>query len=111
MQCLTPATLDEIVTLLEPWLSRKKVEQRLPALEALRMALQTYLDNVKFAYEGPTTFGQTGLILARIIPRCTDPNKNTRKIAIECVCLVLCIAGRYVFSIFLFLVSYTGYQF
>ncbi|KAI4464663.1 maestro-related heat domain-containing [Holotrichia oblita] len=90
-----PATLDEIVTLLEPWLSRKKVEQRLPALEALRMALQTYLDNVKFAYEGPTTFGQTGLILARIIPRCTDPNKNTRKVAIECVCLVLCIAGRY----------------
>ncbi|GJQ85615.1 hypothetical protein Trydic_g20165 [Trypoxylus dichotomus] len=95
LQCLTPATLDEIVTLLEPWLSRKKVEQRLPALEALRMALHTYLDNVKFAYEGPTTFGQTGLILARIIPRCTDPNKNTRKVAIECVCLVLCIAGRY----------------
>nr|XP_022903178.1 maestro heat-like repeat-containing protein family member 1 [Onthophagus taurus] len=95
LQTLSPATLDEIVTLLEPWLVKKKIEQRLPALEALRIALQTYLDHVKFAYEGPSTFGQTGLILARIIPRCTDPNKTARKVALDCVCLILSIAGRY----------------
>lgn len=92
---LSPATIDEIVTLLEAWLGRKKAEQRLPAIEALRVSIQVYLENMKFAYEGPTTFGQTGFLLARIIPRCTDPNNTIRKVAVECACLVLCIAGRY----------------
>ncbi|RZC37257.1 hypothetical protein BDFB_008476, partial [Asbolus verrucosus] len=95
MQNLSPATLDEIVTLLEPWLARKKPEQRLPAAETLRMVLQTYLDNMKFAYDCPTSFGQTGFLLAKIVPRSTDPNKNIRKVAIESLCLVLCIASRY----------------
>lgn len=90
-QSLTPATLDEIITLLEAWIGLKKAEQRLPALEALRVALQTYLDNVKFAYN----FNQTGFLLGKIVPRCTDPYVNVRKIAVECVCLVLCIANRY----------------
>lgn len=81
LQTLSPATLDEVVTLLEPWLGRRKAEQRLPAVETLRLVLQTYLDNMKFAYETPTTFGQTGFLLAKIIPRCTDPNKNIRKVS------------------------------
>lgn len=95
LQSISPATLDEIVTLLEAWLGKKKPEQRLPALEALRIALQTYLDNMKFAYEGPTTFTQTGLLLGRIVPRCTDSNRTIRKVAVESVCLVLCISSRY----------------
>ncbi|CAH0557118.1 unnamed protein product [Brassicogethes aeneus] len=95
LQSLSPATLDEIATLLEPWLSRKKQEQRHPACDALKLVLQTYLNNMKFAYDCPSTFGQTGSVLAHIIPRCTDPNKNIRKIAVECVCLTLCIAARY----------------
>lgn len=95
MQSLSPATLDEITTLLEPWLGKKKPEQRHPACDNLKLVLQTYLNNMKFAYDCPSTFGQTGSLLAHIVPRCTDPNKNIRKIAIECICLVLCIAARY----------------
>jgi hypothetical protein len=95
IQTLSPATLDEIVTLLESWLGRRKAEQRLPAAETLRMVLQTYLDNMKFAYDCPTTFGQTGFLLSKIVPRSTDPNKNIRKVATESLCLVLCIASRY----------------
>ncbi|KAK4880533.1 hypothetical protein RN001_008679 [Aquatica leii] len=94
-QNLSPATLDELVTLLEPWLSRKKAEQRLPALETLRDALHTYLDNVKFAYNTPTTFSQSGFLLARIVPRCTDPNKTVRKVGVETLRLILCITARY----------------
>lgn len=60
-------------------------------MECLRVALQTYLDNVKFTYN----FNQTGFLLGKIIPRCTDPVVQIRKIAVECVCLVLCIANRY----------------
>ncbi|KAJ8979536.1 hypothetical protein NQ317_017684 [Molorchus minor] len=95
LQNLSPATLDEIVTLLEPWLAKRKAEQRLPAAETLRLVLQTYLDNMKFAYDCPTSFSQTGFLLAKVVPRCTDPNKNIRKVAVECLCLVLCIAARY----------------
>lgn len=81
MQNLSPGTLDEIVTLLEGWLNRKKMEQRLPAIETLRVVLQTYLDNMKFAYDTPSSFGQTGGLLAKIVPRCTDSNKNIRKVS------------------------------
>ncbi|CAG9823673.1 unnamed protein product [Phaedon cochleariae] len=95
LQNLSPATLDEIVTLLEPWLGKKKPEQRLPAAETLRLVMQTYLDNMKFAFECPTSFGQTGFLLAKVVPRCTDPNKKIRKVATDCLCLILCIASRY----------------
>lgn len=80
LQNLSPATLDEIVTLLEVFLSKKKPEQRLPAVETLRLVLQTYLDNMKFAYDCPSTFGQTGFLLAKVVPRATDPNKNIRRV-------------------------------
>lgn len=95
MQSLSPSTLDEIVSLLEPWLGRKKAEQRLPALETLRDALQSYLDNVKFGYEAPTSFTQSGFLLARVVPRCTDPNRAIRKVAVETLRLILCITARY----------------
>lgn len=83
VQNLSPATLDEIVTLLEVFLGKKKAEQRLPAVETLRLVLQTYLDNMKFAYDCPTTFGETGFLLSKVVPRCTDPNKNIRKVRLN----------------------------
>lgn len=95
MQSMSPATLDDILTILEPWPSKKKPEQRFPAIENLRSVLECYLTNMKFAYEAPSKFGQTGFILGRIIPRCTDPNITIRLVAVECVRLVLCIAARY----------------
>lgn len=81
LQNLCPATLDEIVTLLEVWLNKRKVEQRLPSIETLRMVLQTFLDNMKFAYDTPSSFGQTGGLLAKIVPRCIDSNKSIRRVS------------------------------
>ncbi|CAH1975454.1 unnamed protein product [Acanthoscelides obtectus] len=95
LQNLSPAALDETVTLLEPWLGKNKPEQRLAAVETLKTVLQTYLDNMKFAYDCPSTFGQTGFLLAKVVPRCTDCNRKIRKVAVECICLILCIAARY----------------
>lgn len=79
VQNACPSTLDEIITLLEPWLAKRRMEQRLPAIETLRVLLQTYLDNLRFAYDAPRSFG-SGSLLARVVPRCTDPNKNIRKV-------------------------------
>ncbi|XP_030751328.1 maestro heat-like repeat-containing protein family member 1 [Sitophilus oryzae] len=95
LQNLSPATLDELVTLLESWLGKRKAEQRLPAIETLRVVLQTYLDNIKFAYDCPHTFHQTGMLLAKIVPRCTDPNNNIKRVAVDCIYLTLCISSRY----------------
>lgn len=80
LQNLCPSTLDEVLTLLELWLNKKRMEQRLPAMETLRVLLQAYLDNVRFAYETPTSFGQSGTLLSKVVPRCMDPNKNIRKV-------------------------------
>lgn len=79
LQNACPSTLDEILTLLEPWLGKRRVEQRLPAIETLRVLLQAYLDNLRFAYDAPRSFA-SGNLLARVVPRCTDPNKNIRKV-------------------------------
>lgn len=95
LQSVSPATLDDILTMLEPWLGKRKPEQRLPAIENVNSVLDCYLKNMKFAYEAPSQFGQTGFILGRLVPRCTDPNTNIRLVALECVRLVLCIAARY----------------
>lgn len=79
LQSMCPSNLDEILTLLEPWLGKRRVEQRLSAIETLRVLLQTYLDNLRFAYDAPRSFA-SGMLLARVVPRCADPNKNIRKV-------------------------------
>nr|CAD7601307.1 unnamed protein product [Timema genevievae] len=68
LDSVSPATLDEMFTLLEPWL---------------------------LGYESPSKFTQTGLLLGRLVPRCTDPCLPVRPLAVECVCLVLQLASRY----------------
>ncbi|XP_050312814.1 maestro heat-like repeat-containing protein family member 1 isoform X3 [Anthonomus grandis grandis] len=95
LQNPSPVSLYEVTSLLEPWIGKKKQEQRLPAIETLRTVLQAYLDNVQFAYDLPSTFRQTGVLLARVVPRCTDPNSVIRKVAVDCICLILSIAARY----------------
>ncbi|XP_069674813.1 maestro heat-like repeat-containing protein family member 1 isoform X2 [Periplaneta americana] len=95
LDSVSPATLDEIFTLLEPWLMKKNSYQRAAAISTLRSILQCYLDNINFGYEAPTKFSQSGLILGRVVPRCTDPSMSVRQEAIDCVRLVLCLAARY----------------
>ena len=46
-------------------------------------------------FQTPSKFSQSGLILGRVVPRCTDPNMAVRKEAISCVQLVLSLAARY----------------
>lgn len=50
---------------------------------------------MKFVYGEPSRFEQSGFLLARVVPRCGDPNSAIRKVAVECVCTILCIAERY----------------
>lgn len=54
------------------------------------------LSKVIFIYhQKPTSFIMAGPLLARLIPRCTDPVIIIRQIAVDCVQCVLKIAARY----------------
>nr|CAD7453186.1 unnamed protein product [Timema tahoe] len=95
LDSVSPATLDEMFTLLEPWLVSGDAHQREAAVTTLSMVLRCYLDNLQLGYESPSKFTQTGLLLGRLVPRCTDPCLPVRPLAVECVCLVLQLASRY----------------
>ncbi|XP_063232625.1 maestro heat-like repeat-containing protein family member 1 isoform X2 [Bacillus rossius redtenbacheri] len=92
---VTPAILDEVFTLLEPWLAASGTHERAAATATLSSVLQCYLDNLKFGYEAPSRFSQTGHMLGCVVPRCTDPSLAVRQKAVDCVRLVLCVAARY----------------
>lgn len=95
LDSVSPATLDDIFTLLEPWLIKKNSQQRAASISTLHSILQCYLDNVNFSYEAPSKFSQSGLILGRVVPRCTDPSMAVRQEAVICVQLVLSLAALY----------------
>ncbi|GLG92482.1 Uncharacterized protein GBIM_00172 [Gryllus bimaculatus] len=81
----TPAVLDDVFSLLEPWLIVRSPSQRAAALSVLNGALQCYVSNMKFSCEAPSRFGQTGLMLGRVVPRCTDPSMEVRRLAVGTV--------------------------
>lgn len=51
LDSVCPSTLDEMFTLLEPWLIQNNANQRSAALETLNIILHCYINNVKFGYE------------------------------------------------------------
>jgi len=54
------------------------------------------LNKVIFIYrQKPTSFMMAGPLLARLIPRCTDPVIIIRQTAVDCVQCVLRIAARF----------------
>ncbi|XP_046676920.1 maestro heat-like repeat-containing protein family member 1 isoform X2 [Homalodisca vitripennis] len=48
---VSPATLDDISTLLEPWLVQRNIQQRAAAVYVLRITLQAYYNHMTFGYE------------------------------------------------------------
>lgn len=54
LDSVSPATLDDIFTLLEPWLVKKNCHQRAASIKTLHSVLQCYVDNVNFGYEVTT---------------------------------------------------------
>lgn len=48
---VSPGTLDDISTMLEPWLTQKSVHQRAAAVYILKTTLQAYHQHMTFGYE------------------------------------------------------------
>ncbi|KAG8247358.1 Mroh1p [Homalodisca vitripennis] len=92
---VSPATLDDISTLLEPWLVQRNIQQRAAAVYVLRITLQAYYNHMTFGYENPSKFSQAGMLLARSVLRCLDEEGLVRAAALDCAKLILLITAKY----------------
>ena len=74
-QEMEQSTLDEIFTLLEPWLKRDCPVAREMSITILHSCLDTYLENVDFKVGNPTSFAPGPYIIGSVIPRCFDSSR------------------------------------
>ncbi|XP_054283514.1 maestro heat-like repeat-containing protein family member 1 [Macrosteles quadrilineatus] len=92
---ISPATLDDISTMLEPWLIQRNVQQRSAAVYILRITLQAYYHHMTFGYENPSKFNQAGVLMGRAVLRCLDEDTQVQACARECARLILLISAKY----------------
>lgn len=92
---LDPAMVDIIFSQLQPWARGQEGPMRRAALTLLKLTLATFFREVEFEPGAPTRFGQGHIMIAKIIPRCTDPESAVRDLAIDCLSLVLNIISKY----------------
>ncbi|KAL1124144.1 hypothetical protein AAG570_001914, partial [Ranatra chinensis] len=95
LDSVTPDRLDEITTLLEPWIKHRNSHQRLAAVITLRTALLAYYHHMNPAYQNPSTFNQSGDLVGHMVVRCFDSSGEVGKVAGHCAGIVLAICGVY----------------
>uniref|UniRef100_A0A336MNJ8 CSON014643 protein n=1 Tax=Culicoides sonorensis TaxID=179676 RepID=A0A336MNJ8_CULSO len=91
----SPARLDDIQTVLDPYVRDRNSEARICACHVTNAALEVYMKTVKMGCEAPSKFNQTGAMLGRIVPRCIDSNATVRQAAVEILKRILEIACMY----------------
>ncbi|XP_052871760.1 maestro heat-like repeat-containing protein family member 1 [Anopheles cruzii] len=94
-QDASPASLDDVHSILEGWLKDKNCEARICACHVYNSTLAVYMKSTKIGCEGPSKFNQTGSMLGKIIPRCIDSNATVRQTAVEVLTKILEIAYIY----------------
>ncbi|XP_014251764.1 maestro heat-like repeat-containing protein family member 1 isoform X2 [Cimex lectularius] len=95
LDSVTPDRLDEITTLLEPWIKHRNSTQRLSALTVLRTALLAYYHNMQPGFVTPSTFNQSGDIIGTLVVRYFDSEESVCKVAAHCIGIVLAISNVY----------------
>ncbi|XP_077869460.1 maestro heat-like repeat-containing protein family member 1 [Saccoglossus kowalevskii] len=91
----TPAGIHDIFKHLEPWLYSINNHERERSMNTTLVLLQAYFENMQPYGVSMSTFSNMSTLLARLVPRCTDPVLSIRQNAIDCVQLVLKTALRY----------------
>lgn len=93
---ISPATLDDISTMLEPWLIQRNVQQRSAAVYILRITLQAYYHHMTFGYEVSYDFYNQQkyiwcYIFHNLMKPVTDPrHSSVRVLWLYQVWLMLC---------------------
>merc|ERR1719419_501723 len=94
-QDMEPSTLDEIFTMLEPWLKLDQDLSREISVNIFYSALDTYIKNIKLGVNSPSNFTPGPYMIGAIIPRCCDPSKKVRQFGLECLQHLLRILALY----------------
>ena len=74
-QDMEQSTVDEIFTMLEPWLKLEQDLARQLAISVLLRALDTYLGGVKLGVNSPSSFTPGPYMLGAMVARCHDPSR------------------------------------
>ncbi|XP_043116564.1 maestro heat-like repeat-containing protein family member 1 [Puntigrus tetrazona] len=90
---LSPDGLQSVFKHIESWLSSGQDHERERAVKTTAELLQFYLDNL--SVKNLVTFHNLGALVGRLAPRCTDPNPEVRRAAIDCVYRLMYIQLRY----------------
>ena len=94
-QDMEQSTLDEIFTMLEPWLKLDQDLSRELSVNIFQGALDTYARGVKLGVNSPSNFTPGPYMIGAMIPRCCDPSKMVRRFAMECLQHLLRILALY----------------
>jgi len=94
-QDMEQSTLDEIFTMLEPWLKLDQDLSRELSVNIFQGALDTYVKGVRLGVNSPTNFTPGPYMIGAMVPRCCDPSKRVRRFAMECLQHLLRILSLY----------------
>ncbi|XP_073987076.1 maestro heat like repeat family protein c11.1 isoform X1 [Rhodnius prolixus] len=95
LDSVTPDRLDEITTLLDPWIKHRNWHQRLSAITVFRTTLLAYYHNMHPGYQNPSTFNQCGDLVGSLVVRYFDSVESIGRIAGHCAGILLAIANVY----------------
>lgn len=90
-----PDRLDEVTTLLDPWVRHRNAQQRLSGITILRTALLAYYQNMKLGFQNPSTFNQSGDLIGTLVVRVFDSNEAVGKLSAHAAGIVLAITSVY----------------
>ena len=94
-QDMEPSTLDEIFTMLEPWLKLDQDLSRELSVNILHRALDTYVTGVKLGVNSPSNFTPGPYMIGSVVPRCFDPSRRVRRAALDCLQELIRTLGLY----------------
>ena len=84
-QDMEQSTVDEIFTMLEPWLRLEQDLARELSVTILLRALEHYLKGVKLGVSSPSNFTPGPYMIGAMTARCHDPSRTVRSTALACV--------------------------
>ncbi|XP_022082273.1 maestro heat-like repeat-containing protein family member 1 [Acanthaster planci] len=86
---LTPQGFLNLFKHLEPWIVSTQDHERQRSVAANLTLLKFYLENVTDMNAGNGSFTNMGMLVGRLVPRCSDPNLTIREDAVQSVQIIL----------------------
>ena len=94
-EALHPATMDVVFSKVFIWTKSKNDAMRLASMTILKSSLELFRNGMTFEPGAPSRFGEGHSMLAKILPRVTDPHPVVRELAVDSVGLILQIISKY----------------